>query len=60
LGWDTRKLPTLQLTANPIGKSSRKEFRKPPPLEWADFVKDADTYFSEIRELVVAMFHGKN
>ena len=29
-------------------------------LEWADFVKDADTYFSEIRELVVAMFHGKN
>jgi hypothetical protein len=29
-------------------------------LEWADFVKDADTYFAEIRELVVAMFHGKN
>jgi putative nucleotidyltransferase with HDIG domain len=29
-------------------------------LEWADFVKDADTYFAEIRELVVAMFHGRN
>lgn len=29
-------------------------------LEWADFVKDADSYFAEIRELVVAMFHGKN
>lgn len=34
---------------------------KIPPtasLEWADFVKDADTYFAEIRELVTAMFHS--
>ena len=29
-------------------------------LKWADFAKDADTYFAEIRELVVAMFHGSN
>jgi HD-like signal output (HDOD) protein len=28
-------------------------------LEWADFVKDAHTYFAETRELVMAMFHGK-
>ena len=26
-------------------------------LEWADFAKDADTYFGEIRELVTAIFH---
>jgi hypothetical protein len=29
-------------------------------LKWADFAKDADTYFAEIWELVVAMFHGSN
>jgi HD-like signal output (HDOD) protein len=28
-------------------------------MEWFDFVKDADTYFGEIRELVTAMFQGK-
>jgi putative nucleotidyltransferase with HDIG domain len=27
-------------------------------IEWADFTKDADVYFAEIRVLVTAMFHG--
>jgi len=29
-------------------------------VEWADFAKDADAYFGEIRELVTAMFQGKS
>jgi HD-like signal output (HDOD) protein len=29
-------------------------------LEWADFVKDADAYFVEIRSLVTAMFQGSS
>ena len=38
----------------------KAKIEKAAALEWADFVKDADTYFAEIRELVVAMFHGTN
>lgn len=29
-------------------------------IDWADFVKDADTYFGEIREMVTAMFQGNS
>ena len=36
----------------------KAEIPQAAAIEWADFVKDEDTYFAEIRALVTAMFHA--
>jgi HD-like signal output (HDOD) protein len=39
-------------------KIVRAHIPRASSIEWADFVKDADAYFGEIREMVTAMFQS--
>jgi HD-like signal output (HDOD) protein len=60
LGMGYKEAPDPAACWEPDWKILRAQVPRAASIEWADFVKDADAYFVEIRELVTAMFEGKS
>ncbi len=59
LGMGYRETPDPAIAWQADWSIVKRQIPRASAIEWSDFVKDADVYFVEIRELVTAMFQGK-
>ncbi len=58
LGMGYKETPDPALAWQEEWAIVKKRVPKAAAIEWADFTKDADAYFAEVRDLVRSMFQG--